>query len=318
MTPNESVYFFFCGLLLLLTGCSAPEQTTPVSNSEPLFSFGLVADAQYADKEPAGDRHYRSSLGNLEAAVQLFNEREVAFVAHLGDLIDEDFLSYNDILPIFNQLASPGKIVLGNHEFSVAEAEKKNVVPRLGLEARYYDFVVEGWRFIALDGQGLSTFAPADGALRAAEELLQALNDRGAANAYDWNGGVDAVQLQWLQDRLELATQNEESVVLFSHFPVFPHSMTHNLWNDREVTHLLTTYPVVKAWFNGHNHAGFTGILDGIHFVTLKGMVNHPKENAFSIAHVYSDRIVVEGMGAEDTRIIPLRGAFISRPRTQN
>ena len=176
---------------LVVSGCASPEPD--ISNAQPLFSFGVVADAQYTDKEPSGQRHYRSSLVSLEAAVTHFNEREMAFVVHLGDLIDEDFSSYDDILPVFNQLEAPGKIVLGNHEFSVEEAEKEAVLPRLGLEERYYDFVVDGWRFIAVDGQGLSTFAPAEGALRAAEEMLQALNERGAANAYNWNGGIDSV-----------------------------------------------------------------------------------------------------------------------------
>lgn len=314
MMLKDAVLLSLCGLGLVVSGCVSPEPKPDIGNAAPLFSFGVVADAQYTDKAPSGQRHYRSSLANLEAAVAHFNEREIAFVVHLGDLIDEDFSSYDDIVPIFQQLEAPGKIVLGNHEFSVEEAEKKEVLPRLGLEERYYDFVVDGWRFIAVDGQGLSTFAPAEGALRAAEEMLQELNERGAANAYNWNGGVDSVQLDWLQSRLELATQNEESVVLFCHFPVYPAGMAHNIWNDREVIDLLAAYPVVKAWFNGHNHAGYTSILDGIHFITFKGMVNHPEDNAFSIAHVYSDRIVIEGLGAEDNRIIPIRGAFSPTP----
>ena len=33
---------------------------------EELFSFGVIADVQYADAEKAGKRDYRSSLGKLE------------------------------------------------------------------------------------------------------------------------------------------------------------------------------------------------------------------------------------------------------------
>ena len=156
----------------------------------------------------------------------------------------------------------------------------------------------------------MSTFAPAAGSLLQAETTLKLLQENESRNAYDWNGGVDNVQFEWLKERLELATRNEESVLLFCHYPTYPLGMAHNLWNDEEIAGLLSSYPVVKAWFNGHNHSGYTGILDGIHFITFKGVVNHPEENAYAIAHVYPDRIVVEGMGAEDTRIIPIRGKF--------
>ena len=31
---------------------------------EPLFSFGVIADVQFADKPDAGARHYRAALDN--------------------------------------------------------------------------------------------------------------------------------------------------------------------------------------------------------------------------------------------------------------
>ena len=294
-------------LLLLFTSC---KQSNLSREELPLFSFGIVADAQYADKETSGLRHYRSSLASLDSAARDFNSRELAFVVHLGDIIDENFSSYDDILPVYDRIRAPHHIVLGNHEFSVAEEEKKRVLERVGLSNRYYDFVVGDWRFIAVDGQGMSTFAPTKGALPQAENILRFLRQNGALNAYEWNGGVDSVQMAWLRGRLELAQKNKESVMLFCHFPTYPLNEMHNLWNDRELVELISAYPEVKAWFNGHNHAGFTGIYQGIQFVTFKGMVNHPEENSYAVAHVYEDHLVIEGIGAEDTRIIPIRGRF--------
>ncbi|MFK7847484.1 MAG: metallophosphoesterase [Rhodothermales bacterium] len=301
--------FAFLLILFVLAGCTQPASNDKASQP-PILSFGIVADAQYADKESSGTRYYRSSIASLDSAAMVFNGRDLGFVVHLGDIIDEDFSSYDDILPIYDKIEAPHYIVLGNHEFSVDESEKDRVVSRLGLTQRYYDFVVEGWRFIAVDGQGMSTFAPAEGVLSESENMLALLQEEGASNANDWNGGVDREQFLWLNERLELATQNGESVILFCHFPTYPLGMSHNLWNDKEIVELLASYPVVKAWFNGHNHDGYTGIRDGIHFITLKGMVNYPEENAYAIAHVYPDRIVVEGKGAVDTRIIPIRGVY--------
>lgn len=307
---EKSYLLFFQLILFVLVGCGSSEPTGRNDRDMPLFSFGVVADAQYADKDPSGLRHYRTSLDNLADAAKKFNSKDLKFVVHLGDIIDENFSSYDDILPVYDQIQAPHYIVLGNHEFSVDASQKSEVVSRLGLQQRYYDFVVEGWRFIAIDGQGLSTFAPAEGVLPQAKKMLEELKQQGSRNAYDWNGGVDDAQLEWLKERLDLATENEEAVILFCHFPVYPVGMAHNLWNDQQVIRLLSSYPVVKAWFNGHNHAGYTGIMDGIHFITFKGMVNHPEKNAYAIAYVYPDQIVIEGMGAEDTRVIPVRGVF--------
>ena len=294
-------------LILLLTCCV---QSNPSQEETPLFSFGIVADAQYADKESAGLRHYRSSLTSLDSAARDFNSRDLAFVVHLGDIIDENFASYDDILPVYDKIQAPHHIVLGNHEFSVEPEEKERVLERIGLSNRYYDFVVRNWRFIAVDGQGLSTFAPAKGVLPKAENFLKLLRKREAPNAFEWNGGIDSVQFTWLRERLDLAQEKGEAVILFCHFPTYPLDLTHNLWNDRELVDLISAYPEVKAWFNGHNHAGFTGIYQGIHFVTFKGMVNHPTENSYAVAHVFEDHLVIEGLGAEDTRLIPIRGRF--------
>src|SRR5687768_2631816 len=49
---------------------------------------GLVTDLHYADKPPAGTRHYRESLAKLAEAAAQFAKHTPAFVVELGDLID--------------------------------------------------------------------------------------------------------------------------------------------------------------------------------------------------------------------------------------
>ena len=44
---------------------------------EELFSFGVIADVQYADAEKAGKRDYRSSLGKLEICIKEFNNHNL-------------------------------------------------------------------------------------------------------------------------------------------------------------------------------------------------------------------------------------------------
>lgn len=50
-------------------------QDTP----KPLFSFGLMADCQYADVDPAGSRFYRGSLNKLQEAVAELNKHPLAY-----------------------------------------------------------------------------------------------------------------------------------------------------------------------------------------------------------------------------------------------
>lgn len=50
--------------------------------------FGLVTDLHYADKPPAGTRHYGESLDKLAEAAERFRKEKIDFAVQLGDLID--------------------------------------------------------------------------------------------------------------------------------------------------------------------------------------------------------------------------------------
>ena len=49
---------------------------------------GLVTDLHYADKPPAGSRHYRETLDKLAEAAEQFGKHKPAFLVELGDFID--------------------------------------------------------------------------------------------------------------------------------------------------------------------------------------------------------------------------------------
>src|SRR5688572_30432486 len=50
--------------------------------------LGLVTDLHYADKPPAGTRHYREALDRLAGATEQFEKEKLSFVVELGDLVD--------------------------------------------------------------------------------------------------------------------------------------------------------------------------------------------------------------------------------------
>lgn len=62
---------------------------------ERLFSFGIVADVQYADKDDGWNftktatRYYRPSLTGLRMAIAAWNDDPlISFAVNLGDIID--------------------------------------------------------------------------------------------------------------------------------------------------------------------------------------------------------------------------------------
>ena len=223
-------------------------------------------------------------------------------MVHLGDFIDRDFESFDVVAPIYNRLKAPHYHVLGNHDFSVADDKKALVPKRMGLKKRYYDFTHKTWRFIVLDGNDVSLYAyPKDDPRTKA---ATAFHRRLKAGTPTWNGGASDKQLKWIESRLKLATQAGERVVLFCHFPVYPANV-HNLWNHEAVTNLLAKYPCVAAYINGHNHAGNYGKKGGIHYLTMKGMVDTLK-NSYGVIEVYEDRLALKGYGRQEDREMEL------------
>jgi hypothetical protein len=273
-------------------------------SQKPLFTFGVIADVQYCDCETEGSRFYRMSLGKLREAMNSFKADSVHFIINLGDMIDRDYASFKPALDIIDSAGLQVYHLTGNHDYSVDDRLKKRLpLPQPGKEG-FYSFTIMNFRFIALNGNELSTYASANKALvKKAEEYLAALKDSGSVNAIDWNGGMSSRQLVWLKVQLDEATIKNESVIIFCHFPVYPENI-HNLLNYKEVNSILMNYHNIIVWFNGHNHAGNYGNFNMIHFVTMKGMVDTEKGNSFAIVEVYRNKIWIKGAGREKSQIL--------------
>ncbi len=288
----------------LLAG-SARAQATPLR-------FGVIADPQYADVPPntARGRYYADSLDKLSAAIETLNAQDLRFVVTLGDAIDRDFASFERILPLYRKLRHETRFVLGNHDFEVEAAHLGRVVGRLGMPAPYYDFAVRDVRFVVLDGNDVSLFAPPQGDPRwqLAQERLARARAAGLPNAKPWNGSLGDAQRAWLERTLSAAQGAGERVVVLNHYPVLPDN-PHNLWDSAEIVALLARSTNVVAYFNGHNHAGNYGEAHGIHFVNFRGMVDTPDTSAFAVVEISGDRLDIRGYGREPSRSLPLRAA---------
>ncbi|MFS8044696.1 metallophosphoesterase [Rhizobium sp. BR 314] len=278
--------------------------------SAPLFRFGVVADPQYADLEPnlTLNRYPANSLAKLRSAIEEFNRHDIAFVVTLGDIIDREWKSFDAILPVYETLRHRKHFLLGNHDFAIAPEHLDNVPARAGMPSAYYDFGHSGYRFIALDGNEISVFAPPEGDPRRqqAKELMKALEDAGALNGQRWNGAIGERQFDWFAEKLQEAKAAGEKVVVMNHYPVFPDN-GHNALNSERMLSLLAGHDHVVAYLNGHNHAGNFGVSGATYFVNFKGMVDTEDANAYAIVSVYEDRLEITGFGREVDRTLTLR-----------
>ncbi len=296
------------GVCGALTANSASART--MRDDSASFSFGVIADAQYCDADPAGTRYYRASEQKLAECVKQLNDLDLAFVIHLGDFIDRDFQSFARLLPVFEQIKAPRYHALGNHDFAVDAAQLKDVPAALGMSDRHYAFQHAAWRFIVLDGNDLSLYGRPEGSPQhqEAQKVYAALLQKEAANAQSWNGAVGDVQLRWLDQQLVEAEKTEQRVIIFCHFPVFPEN-PHNLWNSEQVLTVLESHRNVVAYLNGHNHAGNYSQKQRVHYVTLPGMVETADSNAFAVVHVRSNGLELQGFGRTPNRVLPFAPA---------
>ncbi|MCW1922615.1 metallophosphoesterase [Luteolibacter arcticus] len=294
----------------LLPGASlslAADEQTQAQAQAPLLRFGLIADAQYADADAEGERHYRATPEKLKRAVETIRAAKPAFTLHLGDFIDRDFKSFDTMLPLINELGHPVYHLLGNHDYTVADGDKARVVATLGMPHDYYTFRSGNIRIVMLDTNSISTYKnPKDSpATAAAAAQLKAAEASGSPGAKPWNGGVSDPQLEWLDRELAAADFAKEHVIVCGHHPLLPADM-HQLWNFEAVLAVLDRHPSVVAWFNGHNHAGDFVERNGRPYLTFRSMLHHPENTAFSIIDVHADRIVVTGHGREITRTLEI------------
>lgn len=301
------------GVAWMGRGLWAAEKAAPPPEGKPLFTFGVVTDVQYQDLPPQGKRAYKDSPAKLEACVKDFNARKPEFVIHLGDFINGGGMgTYDAVHPLYEKLTVPHYHVLGNHDFSVDPADKPKVFAKLALDKKgdgkgWYDFARPGWRFIVLNGNaiGLQQNLPGSEAYKAAEAIAADLKQRKAKNASTAAGACGPEQRAWLDKTLAKADAAGEKAIVFCHFPVYLPAGGSTLWDDTEVMKILESHKCVVVFIDGHVHGGAYGQKNGIHYLTLKGMVENP-EPTYSLIEVRPKSLQVVGVGAEPARTLAI------------
>ncbi len=278
-----------------------------INSGGKLFSFGIVADIQYADAETASGRNYLGSLDKLQKCMDEFNRHNLSFVATLGDMIDRDYKSYDKPLAILEKSKAPVYNVIGNHDFAVEDKLKAKVKHRLDNKRGYFSFKEGDFTFIFLDGTDVSSLAYKKDSPKYEEGIIKynKLKEKGRNNAFTWNGGIGDKQLNWLDKQLSKADRMNNKVVIFCHWPLLPEGYT-ELWNNREVLQLLDCHNCVVAWIAGHRHEGSYEEKGGIHHLTIKSIVEAKSETSCGIIEVYRDKLLLNGYGDQENKTLKL------------
>jgi len=258
------------GTLLLAAAplCSA---NLFAADEEPRLRVGLITDLHYADKAPAGSRHYRETLTKLEAAATQFEKDQPTFLVELGDLIDAaDSVDVEQrylktVNKDFSEICKDRHYVLGNH--CVDTLKKEEFLDGVEQEASYFSFDRGAVHFVVLDS-----------CFRGDGQPYERKN-------FQWtDANIPAVEREWLA--ADLAATDKPTIV-FAHQRLDV-SNNHGVKNNAEVRKILESSGKVRAVFQGHSHQNDLKEIGGIHYCTLVAMVegSGTENNGYSLLEI--------------------------------
>ncbi|XP_072992508.1 manganese-dependent ADP-ribose/CDP-alcohol diphosphatase [Typha latifolia] len=294
---------------------------------EPIFSFGVIADVQYADI-PDGrsflgvPRYYRHSFLVLQRAVRKWNEeKKLKFSINFGDIVDgfcpkdKSLITVEKVVKEFEKFNGPVYHMIGNHcLYNLPRSKLISLFKIPSNDCRaYYDFSpCPEYRFIVLDAYDFSGLGwPQDHPITMeAIKFLQEKNpntDKNSPNGLQglerrfllFNGAVGKKQLNWLEDILRDCVKHQQMAIICCHLPLDAEAAAPEalLWNYEEVMAVVHRYNCVKACFSGHDHKGGYSIdSHGIHHRVLEAALECPPgSNSFGYVDVYHDRLSLLG-----------------------
>lgn len=271
--------FLHNGSLVLLGAGVSWSQAADVlaADSKPVLRVGLVTDLHYADKAPAGSRHYRESLTKLDEAAGRFQKDKIDFVVELGDFIDaadsvETEQAYlKKISQRFSKITENRHHVLGNH--CVYTLTKDEFLAGVGQKQSYYSFDTGGYHFVVLDSCFTSDGTP-----------------YGRKNFQWTDPNIPAAEVDWLRNDLK---QTDKKTIVFAHqrLDVSNH---YGVKNAAEVRKILEESGNVQAVFQGHSHKNDHKEIAGIHYCTMVAMVegSGAESNGYSTMDLFADGVI--------------------------
>jgi alkaline phosphatase len=266
-------------LVLAYAGLDA--SSVLAGDSESMLRVGLVTDLHYADKPPAGSRHYRETPDKLAEAAEHFGKENLGCIVELGDFVDaaDSVVAELGYLKRINQdfsaICKQRHYVLGNH--CVYTLTKREFLDGVEQERSYYSFDSGDFHFVVLDSCFRSDGEP-----------------YGRKNFKWTDPNIPSAELEWLAADLNETTKK---TVVFAHQRLDV-SNDYGVKNAAEVRNVLEESGKVLAVFQGHSHKNDHKDIGGIHYCTLVAMVEGSglNNNGYSVMNLASDGTIrIEG-----------------------
>lgn len=257
------------------------------------ITIGLVTDIHHADKLHQGTRYYRESIEKFREARGKFTDLGVDFAVELGDLIDaaptvdDELRLLDQMQQELIQINTPWHYVLGNH--CVHTLNKEEFLGATSRRKSYYSFDHGGLHFVILDACFREDFAP-----------------YGRGN-FQWNdSNMPARELEWLREDLR---RGDEPTVVFVHQRIDRDPPdNHTVKQSPQVRQILEESQRVVAVFQGHSHQNDYQQIRGIHYCTLRAMIegSGPEQSGYAILDAWPNGTLrVRGSRQQTTHAWP-------------
>jgi len=284
-------------LILLLAALSLGAFAEP-SEQTGLLQIGIVTDVHAHDLDsPLEGKLMASYPERLGAFINAMNAWPADLVIELGDFVNgwvvlgiEPGNPYRipqileEAEAIYSRFDGPRYHVIGNHD--VYNLSKEEYLERVNITSTYYSFDAGAYHVVILDVQ---------------------YDEGGNDLAYTYTGVrgfVPKTEMEWLQE--DLAGTDRPTIVCVHQ--MLDTEPTEAGWtligNAVEVRALLAESGVVIAVFQGHDHANRYSLIDGIHYITFKALVDQgtPPSWAYVTLDTTMRTILIEGEGDQANR----------------
>ncbi|MDC0935830.1 metallophosphoesterase [Pirellulales bacterium] len=244
--------------------------------SKPAARLGLLTDIHYADRSPAGTRHYRDSLAKVQEAIKTLNKEKAERLVHLGDLVDtgetleKEIGHLRTIEAEFAKFHGPRNYVLGNH--CVWTLTKEEFLENTAAEAAHVAFDHGPFHCVLLDA-----CYRADGV------------DYGRQD-FDWTDtNIPKQQIDWLRDDL---AKTDKPTIVFVHQRLDGEGKEIYVVNNAEaVRAVLEKSGKVLAVIMGHSHQNSYREVGGIHYCVLRAVIEGAgaENSGYSLMDLFED-----------------------------
>lgn len=199
-----------------------------------------------------------------------------------------------DVESVFQSAGVPAYHVLGNHDMDNISKDdflSNTSNPGEANAKAYYSFTVKGVKCIVLDAN---------------------YNEDGShydCGNFDWTYAmVPKEEIAWLKKELN---EGNEDIIVFIHQLLSKSAPSCVcVQNASEIRSLFESNSRVKVVFQGHHHEGHYEEINGIHYITIPGMIEgeSPENNTYAVVELDKNgRILVDGYRKCPDRILETR-----------